>query len=198
MPTLENEHYELFAQSLAQGKTAQQAYSDAGYKPSRKNAWRLKTNKDIMERVAELQCNAARGTEVSIQSILAELDDAIAVARGKGQAQAMVSASSMKAKLAGLMIERTRIEVSQADDEGVPHFWIESDFPRAIGLLLDQARERYPALVEWTDCMAAVIAEFFPTFTPGWRLHRTPRRRQRVIDAVPERVGISQYESERG
>lgn len=117
MPILENERYELFAQSLARGETATKAYSDAGYKPSRKNAWRLKTNKDVIERVAELQCNAARSTEVSIQSLIHELDDAIDVARAKGQAQAMVSAAGMKAKLSGLMVERSQVQVVNAAPE---------------------------------------------------------------------------------
>ena len=42
-----------------------------------------------------------------------ELDQAVAVAREKGQAQAMVSASALRAKLAGLMVEK--VEVSSAD-----------------------------------------------------------------------------------
>jgi hypothetical protein len=113
VPILPNAKHELFAQSLAQGKSAAEAYETAGYRASRKNAWRLKTNKDINARVVELQCNAARSTEVSIQSILRELDDAIAVARERGQAQPMVSAAAMKAKLTGLMVERQQVSVTQ-------------------------------------------------------------------------------------
>ena len=115
MPILKNQKHELFAQSLAAGASARKAYCDAGYEDSRKNAWRLKTNKDVIERVQEIQCNAARSTEVSIQSIFRELDDAMEVAKARGQAQAMVSASSLKAKLTGLAVDRQEIRVSDGD-----------------------------------------------------------------------------------
>lgn len=43
MPVLSNSRHELFAQGLAIGKSAKQAYIDAGYKPkgARQNASRL-------------------------------------------------------------------------------------------------------------------------------------------------------------
>jgi hypothetical protein len=52
---LKNQRRELFAQGLAQGMSGTDAYTAAGYKPSRKNASNLKTKKDIIERVLELQ-----------------------------------------------------------------------------------------------------------------------------------------------
>jgi hypothetical protein len=106
----------MFAQELAKGESAHQAYINAGYRPSRHNASRLRTNETINARVLELQGNAARSTEVSIQSLIRELDDAIEVAKAKGQAQAMVSAAGMKAKLTGLMVEKQELRVSGDDD----------------------------------------------------------------------------------
>ena len=74
----------------------------------------MMTNDDIKARVAELQGETAKAARITIESICAELDDAVAVARSKSQAQAMVSASALKAKLAGLMTER--IEVGAPGD----------------------------------------------------------------------------------
>lgn len=109
MPILENQRYELFAQELAKGKSATEAYVLAGYKPSRKNASRLRTKEDIAARVAELQTVAARSAEITIESICRELDEANTVAKERGQASAMVSASALRAKLAGLMVERVEV-----------------------------------------------------------------------------------------
>jgi hypothetical protein len=63
----------------------------------------------VQSRLAELQSEAAANAEVTLQSILKELDQAIAVAKSKSQAQAMVSASGLKAKLSGLLTERIEI-----------------------------------------------------------------------------------------
>ncbi len=52
-------------------------YVSPGYRDNRHNAARLKSFQYISQRVAEIQGNAARATEVSIQSTLRELDDAI-------------------------------------------------------------------------------------------------------------------------
>jgi phage terminase small subunit len=50
MPLLDNPKYELFAQGLAEGRTADEAYKRAGYKPNRGNAATLKANQSIVER----------------------------------------------------------------------------------------------------------------------------------------------------
>lgn len=59
--------------------------------------------------MTELQEEAARRSEITIETICAELDTANAVAKERGQASAMVSASALRAKLAGLMVERVEI-----------------------------------------------------------------------------------------
>jgi hypothetical protein len=114
VPILENQRHELFAQEIAKGKSASEAYISSGYKPSRKNASRLKAKEDINARVGELQAASAASAVITIESICAELDQANAVAREKGQAAAMVSASALRAKLAGLL--RDRVEVGNPGD----------------------------------------------------------------------------------
>jgi phage terminase small subunit len=109
VPVLENQRHELFAQELAKGKSATEAYVLAGYRPSRKNASRLRANEGINARVGELQGAAARSAEITIESICAELDQANQIAMANGQASAMVSASTLRAKLAGLLKDRVEI-----------------------------------------------------------------------------------------
>lgn len=59
MPVLPNQRHEAFAQALAKGKTADEAYTLAGFKPNRGNATRLKANESIRKRVEELQGKVA-------------------------------------------------------------------------------------------------------------------------------------------
>jgi phage terminase small subunit len=107
VPMLENNRHEIFSQEIAKGKSLTEAYVLAGYRPSRKNASRLRANEDINRR--ELQVASARSAEITIESICRELDEANAVAKAKGQAAAMVSASALRAKLAGLMVEKVEV-----------------------------------------------------------------------------------------
>jgi hypothetical protein len=53
MPVLKNPKHEKFAQELAKGKSADQAYKVTDYKAHRGNAWRLSANERIQARVRE-------------------------------------------------------------------------------------------------------------------------------------------------
>ena len=109
MGTLTNPRHERFVQALFKGETADAAYAKAGYKPNDGNCIRLKGNERVQARLSELQAEVAKKTEITVESICAELDAANAVAKERGQASAMVSASALRAKLAGLMVERVEI-----------------------------------------------------------------------------------------
>ncbi len=63
MPVLKNARHESMAQALAQGKTADDAYAEAGFKPNRGNAARLKANDSIQKRVAEIKSRVAEKAE---------------------------------------------------------------------------------------------------------------------------------------
>lgn len=73
MPPLPNARHERFAQELAKGKSATEAYQLAGYKPDGKNAARLTKNDGVAARVAELQERSAARAEISKAAVLAEL-----------------------------------------------------------------------------------------------------------------------------
>lgn len=65
MPVLKNARHEKFAQALAKGSTADDAYAQAGFKPNRGNAARLKANESIVKRVGEIQARTSEKAEWS-------------------------------------------------------------------------------------------------------------------------------------
>jgi hypothetical protein len=115
MGPLENQRHELFCQAIAKGETTSKAYQIAGFRASRSNAARLRADERVQLRVQELQQASADGCQITVQSICEELDQAIAIAKSKNQAQPLVNAAALRAKLAGLGIERQAIEVAHSD-----------------------------------------------------------------------------------
>lgn len=73
MPILKNPRHEAFAQFLAKGQPASEAYVSAGYKESRPAASRLSTNVNVKKRVAELVARGADRTEITVARVLKEL-----------------------------------------------------------------------------------------------------------------------------
>jgi hypothetical protein len=126
MPILPNQRHEAFAQALAKGKTADDAYALAGYRPHRGNASTLRTNQSILDRLAELQERGAKRVEVTVESLSAELDEARALALTSGQISAAVSATMGKAKLHGKLVERKHVtgtigtyDLTKLDDDAL-------------------------------------------------------------------------------
>jgi len=109
MAALKNEGWELFAQGLAKGLSADEAYRKAGYKPNRHNASRLKTNENVLMRVAELQKRGATKVAVTLESLCDELEEARGIALSEKQSSAAVSATMGKAKLFGMGVENRRL-----------------------------------------------------------------------------------------
>jgi phage terminase small subunit len=73
MPVLSNPRHERFAQELAKGKSANEAYVLAGYEENRGNATRLNANESIQSRVAEIQSRGAQRAEVTVERVVSEL-----------------------------------------------------------------------------------------------------------------------------
>lgn len=129
MPSLANPRHERFAQELAKGKSATEAYAEAGYEESRSSASRLLTNANVQARVAELQERAAAKTELTVATITERLiriaDQAEALGEASGLAVARASMMDA-AKLNGLIIERTEnvnIEHVVSDDLPTAEEW---------------------------------------------------------------------------
>jgi len=100
MPILPNPRHESFAQHLAKGKTADEAYVLAGFKANRGNAARLKANESIAARVAELQSKAAEKAEWTAADRLASLKT-IHDAQAKADPRVAIAAIAEANKMQG-------------------------------------------------------------------------------------------------
>ena len=109
MPVLPNPKHERFAQELAKGKTADEAYQLAGYKENRGNAATLKANQIISDRISELLERAAKRAEITVESLTQMLKDDRDLARELGQASAAVSAVDKLGRLHGLVVDKKEV-----------------------------------------------------------------------------------------
>ena len=107
MGVLSNARHERFAQELAKGKSASEAYSLAGYAPNQPSASRLLSNVMVQTRLTELQEKGAERALVTIESITRELDEDRELARKLEMPAAAISAVMGKAKLHGLLVDRS-------------------------------------------------------------------------------------------
>ncbi len=139
MPILSNPRHERFAQELAKGKSQAEAYEKAGYSPCEPNASRLIRNDKVRARVTELQAPAAKRAEVTVDSLIAEAEEARVGAIAAGQFAAAVSAVKEKGVLAGV-----RVEKSERKNTNEPRKLsdIELDTAIAIALAREESEER--------------------------------------------------------
>jgi hypothetical protein len=118
MPTLKNPRRERFAQLLALGKTATDAYEGAGYVRSHSNGPALARKPEISARVAEItavafereRTTAAAAAERAVitrQSLIEKVEAARLAAMEAGQFSAAVAATKEIGVLAGIRIERS-------------------------------------------------------------------------------------------
>jgi hypothetical protein len=113
LAVLSNAKHERFAQEIAKGTTATEAYVLAGYAANDSNAARLNGNERISARVAELLERAAAKTEVTVANLTERL---LAIAK-KGEAGVDAPLLSVGraaimdiAKLNGLIIDKQELE----------------------------------------------------------------------------------------
>lgn len=100
MPVLKNPKHEAFAQGLAKGLSADEAYESAGYSRNRGNATRLKANESVVKRVEELQGRIAEKAEWSAADRLETLKR-IVEATERGEPRVAVSAIAEANKMQG-------------------------------------------------------------------------------------------------
>jgi hypothetical protein len=122
MPVLSNPRHEAFARAIFRGifepdlyPTQGAAYAAAGYtsrnigKPggsAEAAASQLLKKVKILDRVRELQAEAAQEVKETIEKCVAELNEDRRDAKAQGQHSAAISAVMGKAKLLGLVTER--------------------------------------------------------------------------------------------
>jgi phage terminase small subunit len=106
MPMLKNSKHEKMAQLLASGLPTADAHEQAGYKRNFGNASTLSRAKDIQARLNEIKNAGADRAAVTVESLIAEAEEARAAAMADGQYAAAVSAIREKGVLSGKRIER--------------------------------------------------------------------------------------------
>jgi hypothetical protein len=110
MSGLKNVRQERFAQEIAQGKSAVEAYRIAGYHAADKSAEaagsRLLRNVKVQQRVLELQRRVAQRAEITLESQLHEAETQRLAALGANQYAAANGALKLKAELSGHLIQR--------------------------------------------------------------------------------------------
>lgn len=109
MPPLPNARHERFVQALFEGKPANKAYEEAGYSYNEGNAGRLNRNEQVKARLAELQNAMAEQKEMTVESLISELDALSAQATSDKQFSAAVRAVSEKIKLSGLAVQKVEV-----------------------------------------------------------------------------------------
>jgi hypothetical protein len=96
--------------ALGEGQEPCRSSSEArGYKPDDGNAVRLHNRTEVQERLAELQNEIADANKVTVEGLLDELESARQTATSLNQLSAAVRAIESKAKISGLLINRTEI-----------------------------------------------------------------------------------------
>lgn len=108
-----NIRQERFCLGLAEGLPQSRAYVEAGY-TARGNAAEVEASKmvrlpKVAARVAELQAKAARRSEVTVDSLVLELDEMLQLATRQKLPAAGVAAILGKARLLGLVVDKTEI-----------------------------------------------------------------------------------------
>jgi phage terminase small subunit len=114
MPALKNPRHERFAQAVVRAVDAATAYRNAGYDSKRvaaeAGASRLLRNAAVTARIAELRTTPVAPitvADVTTTNTINEFEEARRLAIEKGQASAAVTATMAKAKLAGLLAEKS-------------------------------------------------------------------------------------------
>jgi hypothetical protein len=116
MPVLSNVRYERLAQNLAKGMPQHEAYTAAGFrlKPNanRSDASKAARFPEVQARVAELLERQARRLDVTVETLVGELDLMFKLALATKQPAAGVGATMGKAKLLGLVVDKAEVENS--------------------------------------------------------------------------------------
>jgi phage terminase small subunit len=111
MPALRNPRHERFAREYHKNGVASRAYERAGYRAANRNvldskASRLVRSGKMKARLAELQNMTAKRHEITVDTLLADLETDRALAHCEGQGSAAVQATMAKARLLGLIVDR--------------------------------------------------------------------------------------------
>jgi hypothetical protein len=156
MPPLNNSRHEKYAQALFEGQPQNAAYEAAGFRYHEGNASRLRRNEKIVARLAELQEAVAESSQVTVASLLRELEHARKRADSLDQLAASVKAIEAKAKVSGLLTQK--IELNANTNNGMTY----DDENTSVDVALRMAKEAAVVLSE------KELAEFMEVIHDAW------------------------------
>lgn len=119
MAILTNARHERFAQEIAKGKTATEAYVIAGYKAHDGNAATLRGNQRVLDRLAELQEKGAERAVITVASITERLLSIATKGESSSDAPLLSVARAAlmdAAKLNGLVVEKSLNAQTSVED----------------------------------------------------------------------------------
>ncbi len=124
MPEQHNVKHELFCRALVAGKTADQAYQDAGYKASRAHASRLAAKGNIRQRVSEIHGDVAVAESVDKAWVLRKMRELYVLTSTPKEGEPTWSPATargvldMFGKELGMFIDRKIIGIKRLEDMG--------------------------------------------------------------------------------
>ncbi len=114
MPVLSNARHERFAQEIAAGSRAADAYAKAGYNRSKTNASSLKNRADVSERIRELQDQMANNLvqEITRDHVLRWLQEDRDQAKRLKQTASAVRAAELLGKELGMFVDKSQRDLN--------------------------------------------------------------------------------------
>jgi phage terminase small subunit len=105
-----SERQKAFARFVHEQVPPYGAYALAGYRPHESNPYRLSEDERVKRYLSELEARTMKRHEVTIDSLLTELEEARLNAKAAKQPSSEVSAVMGKAKLTGLLVDKQEIK----------------------------------------------------------------------------------------
>lgn len=118
-----------FAEEYLVDQNATQAAIRAGYSPrtAYSSGARLLRDVEVRELIQQGLLRARERAEWGLQDFVRELDEARQVAANEGQAAAMITASTTKAKALGVFVDKKQAEVSGGIEVLITRFGAEDE-----------------------------------------------------------------------
>jgi phage terminase small subunit len=132
----------LFALRVHRGEPPYRAYVSAGFKPDEGHPYRLAGNGRVQQYLSELGASLMKRHNVTVDSLIEELEEARTNAKQAKQPSAEVSAIVAKARLAGLLIDKKEVKNTGIEDMNTEQL---------IALLREQFGDRTEAILAALD-----------------------------------------------
>jgi hypothetical protein len=157
MAPLKNPKQESFVHNYLKCGDATEAFALTGYVRDSANAHRLLKRPQVQARLRELQDEIAAKVPITIEGLIGELEEARQHATGKNQFAAAIKAILGKAQLAGLLVERSKVEVTNSD----PFAGLEDKRDISLAMIDGYCEYKFAAYHDYTEEDRQCLAEIW-------------------------------------